>query len=57
MSLVAVRHYAPADIARLQSVRDCWTDSQRNQRRQAAFEKWEELERLCGLKAQRKRSA
>lgn len=57
MSLLAVRHYAPADTARLQSVRDCWTDSQRDERRQAALEKWEELERLCGLKAPRQRSA
>ena len=57
MSLVAVRHYAPANTARLQSVRDCWTDSQRDQRRQAALEKWDELERLCGLKSPRKRSA
>ncbi|QDV74219.1 hypothetical protein [Botrimarina mediterranea] len=57
MSLVAVRHYAPSQAARLQSVRDCWNDSQRNQRRQAALEKWEELERLCGFKSQAKRSA
>ncbi len=46
MSLVAVRHYATSDVARLQAVRDCWTDSERLARRRAAVVKWREVERI-----------
>jgi hypothetical protein len=57
MSLVAVRHYATSDAARLQAVRDCWTESERLARRQAALAKWREVEQLFARSDLRSRNA